>query len=79
MGLAALNLLSLLPAYAANEPTSTSATQPYLPPSSLLDLSGKLDNNVAKLGFVTVGNDGHFHYEDGRGRGFGVSTFPVRA
>ncbi len=60
-------------------PAKTPATQPYLPPSSLLDLSDKLDNNIAKHGFVTVGNDGHFHYEDGtRARFWGINVSSTR-
>ena len=75
----AVAALTNVSAFAANEPTNAPPVQPSLPPSSLLNLSGKLDNAPGKHGFVSVGSDGHFHYEDGtRARFWGINVSSTR-
>ncbi len=49
-----------------NDPLAVRALNPTfdeLPDSSLIDFSFLLDPPAGKYGFVTVGDDGHFHFE----------------
>jgi hypothetical protein len=62
--------------YLARDPLAAKSLNPtfaFFPDSSLIDFSYLLDAPAGKHGFLTVGDDGHFEFEDGsRARFWGV-------
>ncbi len=67
-------------AQTTDSPSAANAT-PLLPPSSLLDFNTDADplRSIARKGFMTVGGDGHFRYEDGtRARFWGINVSSTR-
>src|SRR5262245_3211972 len=55
------------------------AGKPPLPPSSQIDFSETLEKPAGKRGFLTVGGDGHFIWEDGsRARFWGINVSSTR-
>ena len=62
-------------------PAPAASVAPILPPSSLLDFNTDADplRSIARKGFMTVGGDGHFRYEDGtRARFWGINVSSTR-
>lgn len=65
----------------ATDSLSAANAAPLLPPSSLLDFNTDADplRSIARKGFMAVGGDGHFRYEDGtRARFWGINVSSTR-